>query len=110
MFVQSFARILEDVTAYSSTNTKTNLTRRIEYVLKPSNYDAKPWFSHFIAQRSKFPRRFREIWTHATLEVHHVFQRHIPHLRRFILHQTTDFGGQSVIRLSLGRRLVTFCQ
>ena len=68
-------------------NLETNLTRRIEYILKPSNYDAKPWFLHFTTQRSKFPRRFREIWPHATVEVHHVFQRHIPHLRSFILHQ-----------------------
>ena len=43
------------------TNIKTNLTPEIEYKLKPSSYDAKPWFLHFTAQKSKCPRRFWEI-------------------------------------------------
>ena len=36
------------------------LTPKIEYTLKPSNYDAKPWLLPFTAQKSKFPRRFWE--------------------------------------------------
>ena len=43
------------------TNIKSNLTPEIKYTLKPSNYEAKPWFLHFTAQKSKCPRRFREI-------------------------------------------------
>ena len=48
------------------TNIKSNLTPEIEYTLKPSNYDAKPWFLHFTAQNLLCPRRFEkmdpEIW------------------------------------------------
>ena len=40
---------------------KSFLTPEFEHALKPSNYDAKPWFLHFIAQNSKCPRRFGEI-------------------------------------------------
>ena len=43
------------------TNIKSTLTPKIEYTLKPSNYDAKPWFLHLIAQKSKCPRRFWEL-------------------------------------------------
>ena len=43
------------------TNIESNLSFRIEYTLKPSNYDAKPWFLHFAAQKSKCPHRFWEI-------------------------------------------------
>ena len=43
------------------TNIKSNLTPKIEDTLKPSNYDAKPWFLHFTAQKSKCPRRFWQI-------------------------------------------------
>ena len=37
------------------------LTPKIEYTLKPSNYDVKPWFLHFTARKSTCPRRFWEI-------------------------------------------------
>ena len=45
------------------TNIKSNLTPKIEYIyiLKPSNYNAKPWFLHLTAQKSKCPRRFWEL-------------------------------------------------
>ena len=43
------------------TNIKSNLTPEIECTLKPSNYEAKPWLPHFTAQKSKCPRRFREM-------------------------------------------------
>ena len=42
-------------------NIKSNSTPEIEYTLKPSNYDAKPWFLHFTAQKSKWPRCFWEM-------------------------------------------------
>ena len=42
------------------TNFMSNLTPKIEYTLKQSNYDAKPWFLYLTAQKSKSPRRFRE--------------------------------------------------
>ena len=45
------------------TNFKPNLTPKIEYIRKPGNYNAKPWFSHLTAQNSKCPRRFRELDT-----------------------------------------------
>ena len=44
------------------TNIKSNLTPEIEYTLKPSNYDAEPWFLHFTAPKSIFTRRFWEIY------------------------------------------------
>ena len=43
------------------TNIKSYLTPKIDSTLKSSNYDAKPWFLHFIAQKSKCSRRFWEI-------------------------------------------------
>ena len=43
------------------TNIKSNLTPKLECILKRSNYDANPWFLHLIAQKSKCPRRFWEI-------------------------------------------------
>ena len=43
------------------TNIKSNLTPKIDYILKPSNYDAKPWFLHLTARKSKSPRRFLRI-------------------------------------------------
>ena len=43
------------------TNIKSNLTPEIEYPRKTNNYDAKPWFLLFTAQKSKCPRRFWEI-------------------------------------------------
>ena len=58
MFAQSFAQIFEELTAYDRTNIKSNLRPKIEYTLRPSNYDAKPWFLHFTALKFKFPRRF----------------------------------------------------
>ena len=42
-------------------NIKSGLTPKIQCTLKPSNYDAKPWFLHFTARKSKCPRRFWEI-------------------------------------------------
>ena len=42
-------------------NIKSKIRPKIEYILKPSNYDAKPWVSHLTAQKSKFPRRFWEL-------------------------------------------------
>ena len=58
MFVQSFARKIEEL---RRTNIKSNLTPKLEYVLKPSNYRANPWFLHLTAQKSKCPRRFWEL-------------------------------------------------
>ena len=46
-------------------NIKSNLTTKIEYTLKSSNYDAKPWFFHFTAQNSN---------------VHAVFERQEPEI------------------------------
>ena len=43
------------------TSIKSNLTPEIECTLKLSNYEAKPWLSHFTAQKSKCPRRFGEM-------------------------------------------------
>ena len=43
------------------TNIESNLTPKIENTLKPSNYDAKPWFLHLTAQKSKCPHRFWEL-------------------------------------------------
>ena len=43
------------------TRIKSNLTPKIENTLKPSNYDAKPWFMHFTAQKSKCLRCFWEL-------------------------------------------------
>ena len=43
------------------TNIKSYLTPKIDSTLKSSNYDAKPWFLHFIAQKSVCPHRFWEI-------------------------------------------------
>ena len=43
------------------TNFKSNLTPKIEYILKASNYNAKPWFLHLTAQKSNCPRRFWEL-------------------------------------------------
>ena len=43
------------------TNIKPNLTPKIEYILQPSNYNAKPWFLYLTAQKSKCPRRFWEL-------------------------------------------------
>ena len=59
MFVQSFAQYSKNW--LRRTTIKSILTPKIESTLKPSNYDAKPWFLPFTAQKSKCPRRFWEI-------------------------------------------------
>ena len=59
MFVPSFAQKIEDLTAQDQYLAKFNAENRI--YAKPSNYDAKPWFLHLNAQKSKWPRRFREL-------------------------------------------------
>ena len=43
------------------TSIKSNLTPEIEKTPNPSNYDAKPWFLRFTAQKSKCQRRFWEL-------------------------------------------------
>ena len=43
------------------TSIKSNLKPEIENTLKRRNYDAKPLFLHFTAQKPKCPRRFWEI-------------------------------------------------
>ena len=43
------------------TSIRSNWTPKIDHTLQPRNYDAKPWFLHFTAQKSKCPRRFWEI-------------------------------------------------
>ena len=43
------------------TNIKSNLTPKIEYTLKPSNYDAKSWFLHCTTQKAKCARRFLKL-------------------------------------------------
>ena len=42
------------------TNTKSNLTPKIEYTLKPSTYDAKPWFLHFNRKKVQMSTPFFE--------------------------------------------------
>ena len=56
MFVQSFAQICEELTAQDQYQVIFNA--QIELTLEPSNYDAKPCFLHFTAQKFKCPRRF----------------------------------------------------
>ena len=52
IFVQNFAQIFEELTASDQhqvifrINIKQCFTPKIESTLKPSNYQAKPWFSH----------------------------------------------------------------
>ena len=43
------------------TNIKSYSTPNIEHTIKPSNYDVRPWFLHFTAQKLKCSRRFWEI-------------------------------------------------
>ena len=60
------------------TNIKSTLTPNIEYILKPSNYNAKTWFLHLTAQKSKCPRRFWEL----DPGILHVFNVPLPSLSR----------------------------
>ena len=49
------------------THIKSILTSKVEYSLKQSNHDVKPWFVHFTARKSQCPRRFWEIREPANL-------------------------------------------
>ena len=41
-------------------NNESNFTPKIEYILKTSNYNAKPWFLYLTTQKKR-PRRFWEL-------------------------------------------------
>ena len=81
MFVEKKVSRKDSSNWLRRTNIKSRLTPKIEYSLKTSNYDAKPCFLHSIAQKSKCPRRFREIrpWNFA-----HVFNVSLPSLSQMV--------------------------
>ena len=58
MFVQSFGKYSNNW--LRRTNIKSNLTPEIEWTLKLSIYDAKPWCLHFTAKKFQYPSRFSE--------------------------------------------------
>ena len=56
-----FAQKMKDLTCLCSINTKQNLSKKLDPILKPSRLKETTYRPHFHAQKSKSPRRFREV-------------------------------------------------